>query len=49
MLHTNAYYTSLSSGFSLSNVRLIELTENTLKYVMILADGGVIAVNLVKK
>lgn len=49
MLHTNAYYTDLSSGFSFSNVRLVELTENSLKYVMIAADGGVIAVNLVQK
>lgn len=49
MLHTNAYYTSLSSGFSFSNVRLIELNENSLRYVMIAADGGVISVNLVPK
>lgn len=49
MLHTNAYYTSLSSGFSFSNVRLIELTNNSLRYAMIAADGGVIVVNLVPK
>lgn len=49
MLHTNAYYTSLSSGFSFSNVRLIELTNTSLRYAMIAADGGVIVVNLIPK
>ena len=49
MLHTNAYYTSLSPGFSFSNVRLIELTEDSLRFVLIVDDGGVVAVNLVPK
>jgi hypothetical protein len=49
MLHTNAYYTDLSPGFSFSNVRLVELTESTLKYAMVRPDNSQTIVNLVPK
>lgn len=49
MLHTNIAYTSHGAGFSFSDVRLVELTETTLKYSIVGSDGSQTIVNLVPK
>ncbi|MES2240271.1 MAG: hypothetical protein V4497_08445 [Bacteroidota bacterium] len=49
MLHTNAYYDQTMSGFSFSNVRLIELTATSLRYAAIRNDGVQVVMNLVPK
>lgn len=49
MLHTNAYYNETMSGFSFSDVRLIELKENSLRYALIRNDGVQVVMNLVPK
>lgn len=49
MLHTNAYYNETMSGFSFSDVRLIELTANSLRYSIIRNDGAQVVMNLVPK
>ncbi|TRX37762.1 hypothetical protein [Flavobacterium restrictum] len=49
MLHTNAYYTQTMSGFSFSDVRLIELTATSLRYAIIRNDGAQVVMNLVPK
>ncbi|WP_231129553.1 hypothetical protein [Flavobacterium sufflavum] len=49
MLHLNAYYNDVMSGFSFSNVRLIELTASSLRYAAIRNDGVQVVMNLVPK
>lgn len=49
MLHTNAYYKETMSGFSFSNVRLIELTATSLRYAIIRNDGVQVVMNLIPK
>ncbi|MNU08229.1 hypothetical protein D3C72_2541720 [compost metagenome] len=49
MLHTNAYYNETMSGFSFSDVRLIELTPTSLRYAIIRNDGVQVVMNLVPK
>jgi hypothetical protein len=49
MLHTNAYFTETMSGFSFSDVRLIELTATSLRYAIIRNDGVQVVMNLVPK
>lgn len=49
MLHLNAYYNDIMSGFSFSNVRLIELTASSLRYAAIRNDGVQVVMNLVPK
>ncbi|MFV8324775.1 hypothetical protein [Flavobacterium sp. ZS1P14] len=49
MLHLNAYYNETLSGFSFSNVRLIELTATSLRYAAIRNDGVQVVMNLIPK
>lgn len=49
MLHTNAYYKETMSGFTFSDVRLIELKANSLRYALIRNDGVQVVMNLVPK
>lgn len=49
MLHTNAYYKETMSGFTFSDVRLIELTATSLRYAIIRNDGVQVVMNLVPK
>ncbi|WP_281227131.1 hypothetical protein [Flavobacterium aquiphilum] len=49
MLHTNAYYKETMSGFTFSDVRLIELKTNSLRYALIRNDGVQVVMNLVPK
>ncbi|WP_348823727.1 hypothetical protein [Flavobacterium aestuarii] len=49
MLHTNAYYNETMSGFSFSDVRLLELTATSLRYAIIRNDGVQVVMNLVPK
>jgi hypothetical protein len=49
MLHTNVYDGQTMAGFTFSNVRLIELTANTLKYSIIRNDGVQVVMNLIPK
>lgn len=49
MLHTNAYYNETMSGFTFSDVRLIELKANSLRYAIIRNDGVQVVMNLVPK
>jgi len=48
MLHPNdaSYF---SSSFSFTNVRLVELTETTLSFIAIRADGGYLSYHLIAK
>ncbi|SMP09460.1 hypothetical protein [Flavobacterium hercynium] len=48
MLHPNeaSYF---SSSFSFTNVRIVELTETTLSYIAIRADGGYLVYHLIAK
>ena len=49
MLHTNAYYDQIMSGFLFSNLKLIELTASSLRYAAIRNDGVQVVMNLVPK
>jgi hypothetical protein len=49
ILHLNAYYTETMSGFTFSDVRLIELTATSLRYAAIRNDGVQVVMNLVPK
>jgi hypothetical protein len=49
ILHLNAYYNETLSGFSFSNVRLIELTASSLRYAAIRNDGVQVVMNLIPK
>jgi hypothetical protein len=49
MLHANAYYNETMSGFSFSNVRLLELTATSLRYAIIRNDGVQVVMNLIPK
>lgn len=49
MLHTNAYYAETMSGFTFSDVRLIELKANSLRYAIIRNDGVQVVMNLIPK
>lgn len=49
ILHLNAYYAETMSGFSFSDVRLIELTATSLRYAAIRNDGVQVVMNLVPK
>jgi hypothetical protein len=49
ILHLNAYYTETMSGFTFSDVRLIEITATSLRYAAIRNDGVQVVMNLVPK